>query len=314
MTRTARYIALALVIALAGACNRQAPAPEVILRVGYVPIADCLPLYVALERGLFTSRGLKVEVTQLQSGQRIIEAMGAGELEVGISNVVSTVTAHARGIPVVSFTGGAMETPERTTRGLMVLADSPIKTPADLVGKRVAVNGLRNIEHVKLRQYLELHKVPIDKVEVVEAPFPQMEGVLRNGSVAAAMANEPFLAIALKHGSVRILGRPYTETSPRTFVSSYVAMRPWLDGNTDAARKFAQAIAEATAFVNANPDESRKIVLKYIRVPEEVSADFVLPYFEPTFDATALAPMVGELARQAIIPSSPDPAAVFRRF
>lgn len=317
MLRRIQALLVLLAVALAAGCRQEQPAqpaPEVTLRVGYVPIADCLPLYVGLERGLFAAKGLKVDATQLQSGQRIIEAMAAGDLDIGISNVVSTITAHARNVPISSFTGGATESPERATRALLVAADSKIKTPADLAGQRVAVNGLRNIEHVKLRQYLELNRVPVDKVEVIEAPFPQMEGVIRNKSVAAAMANEPFISIALKHGSARILGRPYAETSPRTFVSSYVAMRPWLDAHADAARRFAAVIAEATTFVNANPDESRRIVLKYIRVPEEVAGEFVLPAFEPTFDAAALTPFVEELARQGIIATTPNAADVFRKF
>lgn len=316
MLRRIETLLVLFAVIVGAGCSQNAPPPasQVTLRVGYVPIADCLPLYVGIERGLFAAQGLRIDLTQLQSGQRIIEAMAAGELEIGISNVVSTITAHTRNVPVVSFTGGATESPERATRALIVSTDSKIKTPADLVGQRVAVNGLRNIEHVKLRQYLELNHVPIDKVEVVEAPFPQMEGVIRNGSVAAAMANEPFISIALKHGSARVLGRPYTETSPLTFVSSYIAMRPWLDAHTDAARRYASVIAEATAFVNANPEESRKIVLKYIKVPEEVAGEFVLPAFAPTFDAAALAPFVEELARQGIIITTPNATDVFRTF
>src|SRR6266853_6129497 len=197
-------------------------------------------MYVAMEQGIFAKHGLDVQLTALQAGPRVIEGMSAGDLDIGIANVVSVVTAHARGVPVVSITGGAMEVPEQKTRALLVAVNSPIKTANDLIGKKVAVNGLKNIEHMKLRQYLELNHVPVEKVDVVESPFPQMEGVLRSGAIDAGMAIEPYLSLALKHGTVRVLARPYVETSSRTFVASYVTMQKWLDAHQSTAHAFAE--------------------------------------------------------------------------
>jgi NitT/TauT family transport system substrate-binding protein len=314
------YAALALVaglaaaLALPAACARDNGDGPTTIRVGYVPIADCLQLYAGVERGIFARHGLHVELRQLQSGQRIIEAMNARELDVGVANVVSTIVANARGVRLVSITGGATEIDEQPTRALIVRADSDVHTAADLAGKRVAINGLRNIEHLKLRQYLELHKVPVERVEVIEAPFPQMEGVLRLGSVAAAMAIEPYLTLALQRGSVRVLGRPYTETASRTFVSSYIATKGWVDTHTGIAKRFADAIAEATALVQRNPDEGRTILLKYTRVPEEVAQQIRLPHFEPYFQGSDLLPMAIELARQGIVPKLPDTNDIFVRF
>lgn len=299
---------------MGAACSSEKASPSLTaVKVGYVPIADCLQLYVGLERGIFAKHGLDVQVTSLQAGQRIIEAMVAGDLQIGIANVVSTTAAYVQGIPLVSFTGGAMEVPDQKTRALLVASSSNVRTATDLAGRRVAVNGLRNIEHVKLRQYLELHGVPVDKVNVVEAPFPQMEGVLMNGSVDAAMAIEPFLSLALKHGTVRVLGHPYTETADRTFVSSYVVLEPWLKDNEDTARAFATAIAEATTFINVQPGEAREIVLKYTRLPDEVANEVKLPKFEAHFEAALIQPMLDELARQQVIPKPVAAENVFRK-
>jgi NitT/TauT family transport system substrate-binding protein len=290
----------------------EPPRPRI--KIGYVPIADCLPLYIGVDKGIFTKHGLDIEIMALQSGQRIIEALIAGELQAGIANVVSTMTAHARGVPLVSITGGAMEVPDHLTRALLVPAGSSIKNAAQLAGKTIAVNGLRNIEHVKLRQYLELHKVDVDKVKVVEAPFPQMEGVLMNKSVDGAMAIEPFLSLAVKHGTVRIIGRPYVETSDRTHVSSYVVLKSWLDTNDQAARAFANAIGEATAYIGEHAAESRQIVIKYTKLPEEVANEVQLPLFEPRFNGSELQPMADELVRQGVLQAPIKTAEVFRRY
>lgn len=305
---------LMVVVTACAAAPGPAAAPRAHLKVGYVPIADCLPLYVGVDKGIFTQNGLDVDITSLQSGQRIIEALIAGELDAGIANVVSTMSAHARGVPLISITGGAMEVSDHLTRALLVRADSPIRSAADLAGKTVAVNGLKNIEHVTLRQYLDLHGIGADRVKVVESPFPQMEGVLMNKSVDAAMAIEPFLSLGLKHGTVRVLGRPYVETSPRTHVSSYVVLQAWLDGHQTAAQAYARAIAAATDYAAAHPAEARQIVIKYAKLPAEVAGDVQLPLFESRFVGAELQPMADVLVKQGVLQAPIRTADVFKQF
>jgi NitT/TauT family transport system substrate-binding protein len=204
-------------------------------------------------------------------------------------------------MPIVGITGGPVETDARKTHALLVLASSPITEPKALTGKTVAVNALRNIEHVMLRQYLEKNGIPVDSVKVVEAPFPQMEGVLKNGSVDAVMAIEPFITLAQNNKTVRVLGYPYTDVRTRSIVSAYDVRSDWLTQNADTARKFAAAIAEATDFINNNGTEARQILLKYTKIPQEVADKVVITEFQGKADAAELQVWIDELARQGII-------------
>jgi NitT/TauT family transport system substrate-binding protein len=295
-------IVLSLAILLSGCGpNDSNPAGPVNLKVGYVPIADCLQLYVAQDKNMFTKQGLSVELLPLQSGPKIIEALASKSVDVGISNVVSTVIGHSKGVPIVGITGGPVETEGRKTHALLVLETSPITQAKALAGKTVAVNALRNIEHVMLRQYLEKNGVPVDSVKVVEAPFPQMEGVLKNGSVDAVMAIEPFITLAQNNKTVRVLGYPYTDVRPRSIVSLYDVRSDWLTQNPDTARKFAAAISEATEFINNNGSESRQILLKYTKIPQEVADKVVITEFQGKADPADLQIWIDELARQGII-------------
>lgn len=309
-------VAFTLSLMSAG-CTRTATQPQhgnaTAIKLGFVPIADCLQAYVAVDKGLFAKHGLSVELVPLQSGPKIIEAIASKSVEVGISNVVSTIVSHSKGLQIVGITGGPVETEARKTHALLVLSSSPIQGPKDLVGKTVAVNALRNIEHVTLRQYLEKNGVPVDRVKVVEAPFPQMEGILKNNSADAVMAIEPYITLAQNNNTVRVLGHPYTDVRPRSVVSIYDVRSDWLEQNPEAARRFAAAIAEATEFINSNENEARQILIKYTKIPQEVADKVVVTEFQAKSDVGSLQAWIDELARQGIIEKSFSAQEAFKQ-
>jgi NitT/TauT family transport system substrate-binding protein len=274
------------------------------VKVGYIPIVDCLPLYVAKDKGMFDKQGLSAELVPLQGGPRIIEALTSKSVDFGYSNVVSVIVARSKGVPIVGVTGGPVETTSRQAHALMVAESSPIKSPKDLEGKTVAINSLRGLEQVVLRQYLEKNGVNPDSVKVVEAPVPQMEGVLKNGSVDAIQPAEPFVTLALSHKTARVLGHPHTEVRPRNIIANYNVRQDWLGQNAETVRKFAAALAEASDFIAKNDAEARQILLKYTQIPQEVVGQVVLPESMNRFDEADLQFWVDELARQGIIEKS----------
>jgi NitT/TauT family transport system substrate-binding protein len=294
---------LTIAITLTG-CFTSSPVKQnntTAIKIGYIPIVDCLPLYVANDKGFFTKQGLTAELVPLQGGPRVIEALTSKGVDFGYSNVVSVIVAHSKGIPIVGVTGGPIETETRQAHALMVSESSTIKTPKDLAGKTVAINALRGLEHVVLRGYLQKNGVDPDSVKIVEAPVPQMEGALKNGSVDAIQPAEPFITLALSHKTARILGHPHTEMRPRIIIANYNVRQDWLDQNAETVRKFAAALAEANAFIAKNDAEARQILLKYTQIPQDVIGQVVLPESVDRFDVADLQFWVDELARQGII-------------
>lgn len=309
-TFLAIYLAVIIIISLG--CKTQNSTKNSI-KVGYVPIADCLQIYVAQDKGFFEKQGLSVELIPLQSGPRIIEALVAKSVDAGVSNVVSTIIAHSKGVPIVAITGGPLETETRKTKALMVLPNSTIKEPKDLAGKTIAVNALRNIEHVMLQQYLIKNGIPVESVKVVEAPFPQMEGILKGGSADAVMAIEPYISLSLKNNSAQILGHPYTDFRSRNVVTSYDVTTDWLKENPATGKKFADAINEATEFISKNDAEARQILIKYTNIPQDVAQNVVIPEFQGKYQPDELQPWIEELVKQGILEKSFNAQEVFKQ-
>lgn len=313
--RTLLVVLLATLLTITGCFgnNGSNPSGPVRVKIGYIPIVDCLPLYVAKEKGMFEKQGLSAELVPLQGGPRVIEAITSKSIDIGYSNVVSVIVARSKGLPIVGVTGGPIETPARQAHALMVAESSTIKTPQDLVGKTVAINSLRGLEQVVLRQYLEKNGVNPDSVKVVEAPVPQMEGVLKNSSVDAIQPAEPYITLALSHKTARILGRPHTEVRSRNIIANYNVRQDWLEQNGEIVRKFAAALAEANDFIAKNEGEARQILLKYTQIPAEVVGQVVLPESVNRFEEADLQFWVDELAKQGIIEKSFSASEVLKQ-
>jgi NitT/TauT family transport system substrate-binding protein len=79
------------------------------LKVGYIPIADCAQLYVAMEKGYFIDENLNIELLNLPGGAKILEALAGNSVDIGYSNVVSLILARDSGLDFVSLTGGPIE-------------------------------------------------------------------------------------------------------------------------------------------------------------------------------------------------------------
>ncbi len=291
--------------------NSNTSPPVASIRVGYIPIVDCLPLYVAQDKGIFAKHGLTAELTPLQGGPRVIEALSAGSIDVGYANLVSTILANSKGIGILAIAGGPIEADGRQAHALLIPKKSPINNPQELAGKTIAVNALRNIEHVALVQYLEKNGVNTNDIKYVETPFPQMEGLLQGGQVDAAMVVEPFISVGLTHDSVRVLGHPYSDVRPRNAVANYVVTSAWSEKNREVSNRFRQALSEANEFIRNNDGEARQILAKYTQILPEVLPKVVIPEFVDMFTRDDLQAWIDELVEQQVLEKRVSPESLF---
>jgi sulfonate transport system substrate-binding protein len=107
--------------------------------------------------------------------------MSANELDFAQGSITSAVTSLAA-TPV--FQLFAEQPPDRIGEGILVPADSPIKSVQDLIGKTVAVNKGGTGEYL-LRKALAAANIPASKVSFVYLPPPETAPVLNSGKVDA---------------------------------------------------------------------------------------------------------------------------------
>jgi sulfonate transport system substrate-binding protein len=107
--------------------------------------------------------------------------MSANELDFAQGSITSAVTALAA---TPAFKLFAEQDPDHIGEGILVPADSPIKSVQDLVGKTVAVNKGGTGEYL-LRKALAAANIPTSKVTFVYLSPPETAPVLNSGKVDA---------------------------------------------------------------------------------------------------------------------------------
>lgn len=254
------------------------------IRIGYIPVTHCLPLYIAVENGVFKKNNMDVELVPLQGGGKILEALIAGDIDIGFSNVVSILMANRQGKDIIPITGGPIETVKNKDHAIMVLKSSKIITPFDLKGKFIAINQRQNIDHLMLKLFLEKYDLKISDVHLVEVPFPRMEGALESGSVDAIATAEPFVTIGTIHGKQRVLGWNYCDVRERTFVSTYVVTKALSEKKKDIISKFVAIIGKSSFIANNDREKSIEALIKYMKIDKNIAEKVSLPYFSNIID------------------------------
>ena len=141
MTRAARRL-LTLVVVLATlalpvAGIAQKPLKPYTLILDFVPTGEYVPHYTALEKGWYREEGLDVKIIRGQGSADTVKRIAAGQGEVGISDISALIAARANTDVAVKAIALWYRRPPH---GIFVRADSPIKTPKDLEGKKLAIS------------------------------------------------------------------------------------------------------------------------------------------------------------------------------
>ncbi len=251
------------------------------IRVGAIPIVDVAPLYLGIEQGIFEDAGLEVEPFLAQGGAAIVPAVVNGEAQFGFSNITSLLQATGRGVPLalVAPGPGATGNAEDDFAAVIVPADSPVQSAADLAGLRVAINSINNISDTVVRESVRQAGGDPAGIEFVEIPFPDMVAAVSTGQVDAAFAVEP-TATAGEAQGLRRVSAPYTETDDDLTVAGYFTSDQYAAENADVVERFAEAMVEAQEYAQANPDQVREVLGSYTQIAPEVAEQLTLPTFQ----------------------------------
>jgi len=278
-----------------GAVNAQSGET---VRVASLPIDVGALSYFADQQGFFKKHGLDVNIITLGSGPAIAAAVVGGSLDIGDANTTTLATGHQNGVPFVMLAPSGAYSSKTPTAALIVLKTSPLTTAKDLVGKTIALANIRTISDAATRSWLEKNGIGHDDVKFAEIPFAQMGLALTTGRVDAVVAEEPFVT-ALLSADGRVLAHVYDAIAPQFIEGGYFCTLDYAKAHPDVVKKFADAMAEAAVWANANHAATAVMLQAYGQRP--VDPNQTRMYYPDRLRMADLQPLIDASAKYGIL-------------
>ena len=184
-------IALAAVAVVSASGPSQ--AQDKVVRIGFQKYGK---LVLLKSKGSLDEKlkplGFKAVWTEFPAGPQLLEAVNVGAIDFGNTGEAPPIFAQAAGAPLVYV---AHEPPAPRGEAILVPKDSPIKTVADLKGRKVALNKGSNVHYLLVRA-LERAGLKYSDIEPVFLAPADARAAFERGSVHAWVIWDPFQAAA----------------------------------------------------------------------------------------------------------------------
>jgi putative hydroxymethylpyrimidine transport system substrate-binding protein len=243
-------IRLIAALALTSLALPAAAQDKVRLLLDWFVNPDHAALVVAKQRGLFAKQGLDVELIAPADPNAPPKLVAAGQAEYAVSYQPTLQMLVAEGLPLVRV-GVLVAQP---LNSLVALEDGPVKTIADFKGRKIGYS-IAGFEEALLGAILEKAGLTLKDVTLVNVNLALTTALMSKqvDGVIGAFRNFELNDLALN----KVKGRLWEVE--KNGVPTYdelilIAKREMVD--MARTKKLLAAIAEATAWLRANPDEA----------------------------------------------------------
>lgn len=296
-----KFIAAAAILAvgLLAGCGDKGGGKEV--RIGYFPNITHTQALVLKDQGKLEEKWkdeYEVSWTSFNAGPAEVEAIFAGEIDLGYIGPVPAINAYVKSGGDVQIISNA------TDAGAVLLkrSDSDIETIGDLAGKKVAVPQIGNTQHLCLLQLLEENGLaPTSEggdVEVVAVANSDVMNMMDQKNIDAALVPEPWGSI-LESQNGAVVVKDYDEIFLEgNYPTAVVVVRKeFMEEHPDLVQEFLEEHEAATDYINNNREELYTIINR--QMEETTSKTYETDVLEKAFDRINVTSKIQEEAIQA---------------
>ncbi|MBD9630920.1 sulfonate ABC transporter substrate-binding protein [Pseudomonas sp. PDM19] len=263
-TLTLRSGLAALLIA-ALSYNAQADEQPGTVRIGYQKYGTLVLLKArgTLEKRL-AEQGVKVQWTEFPGGPQLLEGLNVGSIDFGVTGETPPVFAQAAGADLVYV---AHEPQAPTSEAILLPKDSPIKSVAELKGKKVALNKGSNVHYLLVRA-LEKAGLKYSDIQPVYLPPADARAAFERGSVDAWVIWDPYQAAAEKQLSARTLVDGTGLVDNHQF---YLATRPYANNHPQVITTLIDEVRSVGEWSQQNPQQVTDQVAPLLGLPADIT-------------------------------------------
>jgi NitT/TauT family transport system substrate-binding protein len=270
----ATIMAVAAIPLLKPATAQQQLAP---LKIGVLKMAALTNPWTAKEKGIFQKNGLDVSIVEFRTGNEAIAAHRGGSVDIFLAIPGTAMTAIERGFDLLAISQNEIAKRKGPDSGSVeVLKDSPYQSLKDLAGKRIAVSALHSQKTVAMQTVFQHAGVDLDKLQLVEIPFPSQVDALKSHQVDAIDTVDPYTTQLIASGLGRVMAWDYVESIPEQPLGAWFAKSTYVKANPDLIQRFNASIKESIDYMMADPQRARAEVVAYTGLPPELVSDMPL--------------------------------------
>jgi NitT/TauT family transport system substrate-binding protein len=263
-----RAILAALVVG-AGIAATPAAADTTLTVGKAAPTSDNLIVVdVGNELGLFKKHGLDVKIINFRGTAPLVQAMTAGSLDIALAD--GTMMAFI--VKDAPMTAVCQSTTALPMMSIGVPYDSPIKSLAELKGKKIGISGAGLTDWVvqELERTQGWEPSGITRVKVGAGPA-ESAAAFRTHQIDASVEGTTSFLIEEKDKVARILALVSSFTN--IDIGGVYASTHLIQSDPDALRAFIAAWIETDQFIMTHKDETAALWTKITGFPQEVMSE-----------------------------------------
>jgi len=226
-----------------------------------------VPADIGVQQGIFAKYGLEVEVLNLGNSPRLHQAMTAGSVDFAMTSGADLAFV-AKGEPARAI--AAFATDPRNI-SITTLADSPIKTVADLKGQRIAISGTGSVSEWLVRQMAIQESWGKDGV--TPTPLGSNDAnlaALRTHQVGAMIASVE-AALQLESKGIGRIVTTMGKYAPRFHAHMMFVRKPLIDQNSALVDRFLKGFFASIAFMKANKEKTSEIASQALHIDRAIA-------------------------------------------
>jgi len=237
------------------------------IKVGVVPSAYYLPIFVAKEKGFFEQNGFNAEVVIFNNNSDMLNAFLRGDVDTTAQSGGSLFPLEATSPGKFKFIYGQ----NNLSYSFVVRNDSSIKSLNDLKGKRIGTwpsPTARVFVKLVLKKYFDPREV-----EIVPLDFKLLNQALEQKQVDAVFNTDIFTETGIQNGISKYLVKypMRDEVINPTFNGGGIVSSELIKSNPQKAERIKKSFEQAIEYIRQNPEEARKIILKFVSVDEKIA-------------------------------------------
>ncbi|MBL7946789.1 MAG: ABC transporter substrate-binding protein [Flavobacteriales bacterium] len=271
-----------ILFGMAAALGCSQPSPDksepvetgtlVKVRIGYLPIAAGLPLFVAMDKGYFKEAGFAVELTRFASSNDLGTAATTGQVDALMPFALNA-----------GFDIGAASGKRHKLFGLNIYSDqaphivdymvvrqgSGIKSLEDLRGRKVA-GFPGSVTKVFVENILEQNGVKPGEYTYVALAPPEWLAALQSGAVDAASVMEPQASMITSQGvATVVIPGFFAKLMPDVPLSGHWLAAQFVESHDAAvSARFAAAFDRSVDYIRANPEDAKQSYIMHIGIEQ----------------------------------------------